>query len=163
MKNLMKSLVLFALIIGISAHAIFDPTWERPIYQADLTQFYTHEMIRFPIAQHLVMHQRDGSQYPTMFTLTEDTGLRCIQAPCPGVVVKSKFRVVKVDELSQLVTRFVAKEMPKVGPFGMPVVSRRTLVVHQGNYLRMQWNVRVIDNKGPQQYVGYPEGVITIE
>jgi hypothetical protein len=94
MKNF-SFLVVASLLIGSSASAVVRPGWERPIMGASLNYIVPTKPVAGPIANFLTLNRRDESQVATSFTLTEDTGIRCVVAPCPSSKT-TNFVVVKV-------------------------------------------------------------------
>src|SRR5688572_14741378 len=100
MKRLNALVVAVAMIAGVSAQAIYDPNWERPILEAEMKEFDAdgHEVA---IGQDLIltMHQRDGQKDATMFSLVEEQRIFCVRAPCPQPRFTTKFMVTKVTKV----------------------------------------------------------------
>jgi len=160
MKSFGKFAIALALIVGVSAQAIFDPNWERPVLEAKLTKLTGNI---YPVAQNLTKHRRDGEKEATLFSMREDTGLRCIMAPCPSFVT-SLFEITDVEVLNPLTKRYIATELPKVLHNNRIYTGLRTLEVVEHQGFRMQWDVTVENGIGKaSRYVGYPQGVITIQ
>lgn len=163
MKTFGKFIFILALVGGLSAQAIYNPKWERPIFKAELTEVFGHELFRFPVAEELTLHQRDGAKDKTLFSLVEDTGLRCITTPCPSHVT-SLFTITKIQKIDAQTVKYFAKELPRVDVNGSIYNGLRKLEVVDFVGERQQWNLTIKeDSRKARKYVGYPEGVPTIE
>ncbi|MCB9254477.1 MAG: hypothetical protein H6617_07320 [Bdellovibrionaceae bacterium] len=163
----MKKLGLLAISLSVLASAtsfgIYDPTWERPVQRAGLNEAFTHEAFEYPVASELTLHKRDGQRKATVFSLTEDTGIRCVMAPCPSFKT-SLFQIVGVRRVDRLRVEYKAVELPRVEDNGKIVNGGRSLDVVDFAGFQQQWNVRVRGIEGrSRNYVGYPEAVVTIQ
>jgi hypothetical protein len=70
----MKSFQVVTLILALtslSAQAVFDPSWERPIKRADLVEVHLGKPVVFESEYELTLNRRDGGmQMPTSLTFT---------------------------------------------------------------------------------------------
>lgn len=161
-------IILTALFINTPvAQAIWLPGWERPVMRAELELQEDGGASEYPAVEALVMNKRDGSEHATSFTLIEDTGIRCITAPCPSQK-ESKFIVSRVSIAKNGgSTLYDALEVLEVEP-GMigPMARRLTLMDHTTNGLREfdpAWIVTIQHFGTRQTYVGNPEPLYTIQ
>jgi len=146
MKRYGSMLVAAAVVAG-SAMADYRPGYERPIFRSDLVGMQR----TFPLPTELTMTRMDGARLNvTGFTLTEDTGIRCIQAPCPSFRT-SQFAVVGFPVIlpGNSIQYTAVSNMLVTGPFGRPRIVQRTLVLvdHSNSFLDIfrpyLWDVTV--------------------
>lgn len=168
MKNLSLLAVAGLMLSGV-ASAVFDPTWERPVFSAELT---ASEIVEHnDVATNLTLNKRDGEENFTTFTLTEDTGIRCFTTPCPS----SKDTFFKID---RIITgrsgepMYEATEILNDIPAHVRIVPRKMTVVESsmelvapggGAFMRKTfWDVSVKHfNQEADVYTGNPEAVFT--
>ena len=84
MKNLNLAMVV-AFSTCLSAMAIFNPNWERPLFEAQMTEYdaSSHEVGQ-GLEKILSLNQRDGYNSPTTLTFTEETYNTCLMLYLPG-------------------------------------------------------------------------------
>lgn len=163
----MKKLSLFAvaaLTVASVASAVFVPGWERPIMGAQLHFVFPAKPIPGSkvLATHLVLNQRDEASEPTSFTLTEDTGIRCITTPCPSSK-ETQFNITRVKP-TRLGVIYEAVEVVKNPPANVRI-ARRTLTVLESDAAdRTTWNVQVKPFAAPaDRYTAAPEAIFTAQ
>ena len=167
----MKSVIVFAVAFAGIANAVSIPGWERPIMSASLNHT---DGPSFPRAMNLTLNQRNGAKQPTTFTLVEDTGIRCVMAPCPSQK-KTQFRITNISHSfhSSDVIRYEAIEVLKNIPINARIAARRLRVTEssmervapggQGFEHVTVWSVEVDTFPGKMQsYYGNPEYLATI-
>lgn len=108
--------------------ADYVPGRIRPTMKAQLNSVDDTEVI-FPNATVIYFNTEDGTMNLKSFTLTMDTGLRCIQAPCPSFV-NVPFRVTKTSQPVPNVNEFhyQAVEVLKNIPINVKRAPRRLKV-----------------------------------
>lgn len=116
-------LALLSLVTAFSAQAIVRPGWERPILKAEVES----EVATYPRPMTLTMNKQDGFEFATSFTLKEDTGIRCIMAPCPSQVT-NLFKIQHRDVYRNGLVRYTAIEVLKTTAVG-PIARDRKSVV----------------------------------
>ncbi|MEZ4751265.1 MAG: hypothetical protein R3B54_11785 [Bdellovibrionota bacterium] len=146
MKKLGLLAISLTVFVSASSFGIYDPTWERPVQRAGLTEAFTHEAFEYPVAVELTLHKRDGERKSTLFSLTEDTGIRCVMAPCPSSVT-SLFQIVGVRRIDRMRVEYKAVEVPHIEGNGKIVNGGRSLEVLDFAGFQQQWNVRVSGSK----------------
>ena len=68
MKSNLMGLLFLSFLVGFQAQAIYDPTWERPIAQADVVPLDAQgEELSTVIGYRITLNQRDGQ--PLKFPL----------------------------------------------------------------------------------------------
>ncbi len=160
----MKKLSMFAvaaLTVANVASAVFDPSWERPIMEGQLTYIVPTKPVRGFKALHLVLNQRDGANEPTSFTLTEDTGIRCVTAPCPSTK-ETMFEITGVHATRTGVIYEATEVLTNIPPHVR--IARRGMRVTEVHGRRTSWNVEVMPFSAPtDRYFAYPTEVNTIQ
>lgn len=154
-----------ALSLTPSANADFVLGRVRPFMRAELTRV---EGRFFPTAYTLSINKEDGKKEPVSFTVAEDTGIRCIQAPCPSQVT-TEFTITEISPgFHSDVVRYEAIEVLKNIPANVRIAPRRLLVTESSMELvkpggngfmrRTMWDVeiRTFPNQ-VQIYTGQPE------
>lgn len=170
MKNL-SFLAVAGLMISQIATAVVTTDWERPIKGASLTEIIGTKPVAGRRAIYLSLNQLDGAEDVTTFTLHEDTGIRCITAPCPSTV-EVEFKIDDVVANGHG-TRYIAYEVLKNIPPNVRIARRKLIVdessmelVAPGNNGFMQremWSVQVQSpGRGSLFYYGQPTPVATI-
>ena len=165
MKSFARFFALVAIVSSVSAQAIFRPGWERPIEKAMLEAL--DNQVSYPTAEAVTLHQQDGAEMPTMISLEEDTGIRCIMAPCPSQRTR-QFRITDVTQRESGMIVYTAREILHPLPNVRMAARVLELIDFRHDVLadtRFLWSVRV---KGPfslqvRTYGGNPEPVITIQ
>ncbi len=170
MKNVFITLTAWIAIANV-ASAVVVPRWERPIMRAQLSLV---DGSFFPRAMSLTLNQRDESSQPTSFTLVEDTGIRCIMAPCPSRKV-TQFEIQEVSHAfhNSDIIQYEAVEILRFVPKNVRIAPRRLNVTQtsmelvapggDGFMRRNQWEVEISNFFGkPQMYEGTPEPVFTV-
>ena len=88
-------LVAVATMVSVSAFADFRVGRVRAVAKIQLEQIEGDG--RYPLPVRLSVNKQDGVQAVAGFTLTEDTGLRCIKAPCPSEKT-TQFHVTNISK-----------------------------------------------------------------
>lgn len=160
---------LSALIFSVNALAIFDPSWERPIYKARLVERTPDGVeIGAGTRKSLTLNQRDGQQKPTSLTFKEERPVYCIKvvgAHCPPFLVDQKeFKVdySVTDRCNNTTT--VARELQNGRVTRSSAVL--TLVDYRFNTCDFgpidPWQVTLQHFRtGVRHFTGRPDGVIT--
>lgn len=176
----MKSLNLLALAAILTttfASAMVSPNWERPIFGAALHSDESTGQPR-PIdvrrATYLTMNQASSAAEPTSFTLQEDTGIRCVMAPCPSTV-ETTFEITRIIySMVNGPTRYEAREVLRNIPPHVRIAPR-TLLVDQsdmeivapggnGFQNRIVWRVEIQTFANESKfYFGNPQYLATIQ
>lgn len=131
MKKL-SFLAVAGLLVTSLANAIEVPGWERPIMGAALNYIVPTKPVEGLRAQYLTLNQQDGAEQPTSFTLTEDTGIRCVVAPCPSTR-ETEFTIQSIDYSRRADSvRYVAVEVLKNIPPHVRI-ARRQLIVNESS------------------------------
>jgi hypothetical protein len=166
----MKNLLALALIVTSFAQADFVPGRERAVMRAKLSQI--EGLATFPRATSLSLNKIDGVQKPSSFTLVEDTGIRCVTAPCPSEKT-TKFKIVNISnpirnadkvtyEAIEVLTNIPANV--KIAPRKLTVVeTSMELVAPGGNGFqrRLYWEVQVLSFPNDSAvYTGNPQHLL---
>lgn len=167
----MKNLIAMALVVTGIANADFRLGWERPIMRANLTR--VESSTAYPNAQTLTINKQDGNKRPTSFTLTEDTGLRCITTPCPSFAT-TEFKIVDISSSLRHSdsVRYEAIEVLENIPANVRLAPRRLTVLESsmeivapgggGFQRRILWDVQVETFSGQTAiYSGRPQYLMT--
>lgn len=167
MKNTLGLLVAATMLHAVSALAIFDPSWERPIMEASLVEFDQtgHEVVGH-VEKKLTMHRRDGQRKATMFTFSEEQQVMCVTAPCPPLKEVEKFKVLsfETDDCHSTIYRAVSRgrNSPRVE---LKLVDHTTSFCDI--YRKYAWEVELTYPRRPRSIVrnlyGNPEAVVTIQ
>jgi len=176
LEYLMKKLSYLAiagLMVANFAAAIDVPGWERPIQGAELTLAEDSGAVDH-VATYLTLNQQDGATSPTSFTLTEDTGIRCITTPCPssrevGFTITGPAKRVGFDTI-----QYHAVEVLKDIPPHVRIARRHLTVTESSMELvapggggftrRTYWQVEVKPfAQETQVYYGNPEPLASIQ
>ncbi len=166
-------LAFAGLMIGNLAQAVSIPGWERPIMGAQLHYVVPTKPVPGRKANHLTLNQRDDSKEPTSFTLQEDTGIRCITAPCPSTR-NIQFTITSIKQVlhSDVVTYEAVEVLKNIPPHVR--IARRHLKVTEssleligpegsGFNRRTVWQVEVQPFAAPTDYYyGNPKALLTI-
>ena len=152
----MRILALTLALVSLSAHAVFRPGWERPVAKAELEKVSSGRP--YPRAELLVKNSMDGNPKFVSFALTEDTGIRCIQAPCPSQVITS-FDVIRIVPQPNGGLVYTAVERRHLNP-GAIGPMKRTLTVVERN---LNWFVTIRHFGMLDEYRGIVEPVYTIQ
>lgn len=170
MKNLSLSLwAITALLIASAANAAPRFRTELPVKQAGLREIVGTKPVGGLRAFHLTANQRFDAEDYTSFTLVEDTGIRCIMAPCPSSV-DTKFVVTNVEETGRETVKYTAVEVLKNIPANVRIAPRWLFVTESsmelvapggGGFMRREvWNVQVKPfATGSRYYYGNPVAI----
>ena len=171
MKKLLTFTVASMFVLG-NANAVYRMGWERPIMVANLNP--VESLLLYPQAQTLTINRRDGAKQPTSFTLVEDSGIRCIKAPCPSFRT-TMFVIQKVSPSfhNADVVRYEAVEVLKNIPANVRIARRQLnvtessmeLVAAGGNGFQRRtiWDVEIVTFPSKlREYRGYPTTLATI-
>lgn len=123
-------------------------------------------------AFHLDLNRDDQGKYSS-FTLKEDTGIRCVVAPCPSSK-DTKFTINQVIVDRRDTVRYQATEVLTNIPPNVRIVPRKMEVVESsmelvapggGGFMRREmWNVRVTTFPNTSiYYAGSPKSAETLE
>ena len=171
MKTILK-LFLVTLVTAQFAQADWRPNWERPIFNAMLTEldFLGHE-INVGLNKSLTMNKRDGMRDATSFTFAEDAQVFCITAPCPPIRMTTQFKQVQKRPAGCGSVKYTAYEAPVFSNPNQRLMPRRVLeVVDHSNrlctdYHKYAWEVTLTTPGAHTQRTlfGTPEPVYTPE
>lgn len=172
MKSL--SVLVVGLTISSMVNAIEIAGWERPIMGASLTYLAPTKPQVGAKATYMTLNQQDESVKPTSFTMVEDTGIRCIQAPCPSTrEVEFKITAI-IPALHSDAVRYEAIEVLKNIPANVRIARRQLFVTEssmelvdphgQGFSRKTVWEVEVQRVTGESMmYYGNPEALASIQ
>ena len=156
MKSFVSVVTLASTLFGFSAQAmrpLLPIKLGNAVAKADLVA----QQQALPQADKITMYENSNLSELPVFSVVEDTGIRCIQAPCPSERT-TLFVVQKVEEVDAQTTKYVAFErLANIPPFVR--IAFRKLEVVESRGLQAQWDV-LITNRLPGQdrrYIGYPE------
>lgn len=156
-------IALLTILTAVSAQAIVRPGWERPILKAEVETNFAN----FPRPTTLTMNKKDGFEFATSFTLVEDTGIRCIKAPCPSEV-KKLFKIKSRNVYRTGLVRYTAIEVLNTTAIG-PIARQLTVDDHSQDIFRSRfkfdWIGFVQQRPGLPvvEFGGNPEPVYTIQ
>lgn len=171
----MKKLSLFAvaaLTVANIASAVYAPGWERPIMGGPLDYIAPTKPVPGLKAMHLVLNQRDEAKEPTSFTLTEDTGIRCVTTPCPSSK-ETQFDITRIRFTRRGVEYEAVEVLKNIPPHVR--IARRTLTVVEsdmeivvpggGGFAQLTyWDVVVKGFAAPaDHYTARPEAIFTAQ
>ncbi len=168
MKNLLAIVSVWTAFVTV-AGADFRLGRIRPIMRAQLSLV---EGDFFPRARTLALNKQDELQEPSSFTLVEDTGIRCIMAPCPSEKV-TQFRIEEIGHSFHNfdVIRYEAVEIFTNIPRNVRMAPRRLYVTEssmelvgingEGFERRTTWDVELTSfSRKTQAYTGNPEHLL---
>lgn len=163
-------LAVGALMLAHAAHATSLRPLELPILRGTLTTVAQGPIAHLR-AMSLTQNQSVYADEPTSFTLVEDTGIRCIMAPCPSQV-STKFKITDIVPAlhNSDVVRYEAVEVLKNIPPHVRIAPRRLTVTESsmelvapggGGFMRrLYWDVEIYRfNSDPQRYSSNPKPV----
>lgn len=163
-------LAVAALMLATAAQATSLRPLELPIMRGNLTPVQGTGFT-LPRPMTLTQNQSVYADEPTSFTLVEDTGIRCIMAPCPSQKT-TKFKITDIVPAlhNSDVVRYEAIEVLKNIPPNVRIAPRRLsvtessmeLVAPGGNGFmrRIYWDVEIYRfNSDPQQYSSNPKAI----
>ena len=169
-----SAVLTMGFLVSNFAHAIVVPNWERPISGTKLAPtgdtMTSHELRAF----HLTINKRDGAKAVTSFTMTEDTGIRCITTPCPSSK-KTVFMITNIkpsfhgESIRYEATEKLVNIRPnvRIAPRKLEVTetSMELVVPGGGGFMRRTyWEVQVdAFGKPLQTYTGKPKPIATIQ
>ncbi len=161
MKKFVAALVAFG--ITSSSFAVIKPGWERPILRAYMKEVGSTKPATNVFI--LTMNKKDslrGSTKPTSFTFTTERNIMCITAPCPRPSVSTQFTIQSVTKDSCGSTVYHAREnVGHTEPTILELVDHSTRLCE--DYRPHRWELKLMGFRFTRNFVGNPEGVITIQ
>lgn len=171
----MKHLFLAFSILwcSLSAQAIHDPSWERPILSAALIELNeAGQEIKHGLMKELTLHKRDGAYRPTQITYIEESHNICPMIymsgyECPLLRKDTKtLRVLAAEKDSCGSIRYTAQEINPMHP-NQPLAAAAVINLIDRTHSLCDdggWQVSLIaPGQNPRSFVGKPEVVVTIE
>ena len=172
--KLLSTLAVAGLLATTVAKADVNPNWERPFMGGALTEIVGTKPVIGARANYMTINQRDNASEPTSFTMHEDTGIRCITAPCPSTRVV-EFKITKINQRFHRgdTVQYEAVEVLKNIPPHVRIARRHLIVTESSMELvapggngftrRTVWDVQVKQfSAGSIHYYSYPTDLSTI-
>lgn len=155
----MKNLIVLALsLVTVASFADFRPGRVRPEMRGQLNITIGSETV--PTLNILEKNFMDGKREAVSFTLTEDTGIRCVTVPCPS----TKKAIFKIEDTQTYEDSVVYTAVEVLGRFDHR--APRTLTVKE-SYMelinvdsfsqRVFWVVEIRGIEGSMFYTANPE------
>lgn len=167
MKAILMTITM--LMIGTTSAQATSPRRDVPLRQAELRRL---EKLDVPTGKVLTMYGIVGERFtlhPSLLVLREDTGIRCIKAPCPSESY-TQFRITKATNIFGASMKYEAVEeytttpgqKPGQGHGGGNLGRKLVLIDHSKNvhFAQYVWNLVLTNGAGvSEKLVGNPSAI----